>query len=313
MSATLTYQYVYFGYLGRHQRQPRSNPAGEFISLGLPSGSATLAVGTHFSVSPVDLPATLPVGGAVYTFAFVNVTGLVEGGMSSTDINDPPGGTVGNAPVNVLVVYVPPSGSGGGDDWGATIDAFDETTGTLVNNTFIIANPDNGETNDGNVNGFVDTTANTETITAIAHIIPSGLGGTVDAHFHKWVNFNNANPAINGLAVTAQKQTSPYLLAFYNNPKKIIIKDIIKEKDFIKEVLKDHKEYILDIPRKEIGDNWPIDPGGPVESGELQRINERMTRIENQLGEVVKGLSFIKQADRPDVGKNIAKGGNKSE
>ena len=309
MSATVTYQYVYFGYTGAHQRRPRLNPLGGFVSLNLQVGTETLLPDSPFSVSTVSLPSTLPGG---YTFAFVNVSGLREGGLMSTDVNSPPHGTAGDSPINVLVVYMPPGGPGGnGNDWGAVIDAFDETTGTLVSDLFITANPDNGQTNNGNIEGFVDTTNSAEAITAYHHITDS------DAYFNRWVDLSNPNNIIIGSTLNVAKKTTVYALAFYRNPK--IVK-IIKDKEFIKDHIKDTIKDIIKEnfkENKDIHDKVKLSPEiifgpGPVEISEVTNLIDRISKIEAGLNEVIKGMAFIKKEDRPAVGKDITKGRSKS-
>jgi hypothetical protein len=70
-------------------------------------------------------------------------------------------------------LYVPPLGgvgNGPSGSSGATIDSFDETTGSLFNDIFVSVAPDPGGalTTSGNNLGYVDTTKSQEAITAIS-------------------------------------------------------------------------------------------------------------------------------------------------
>jgi hypothetical protein len=113
----------------------------------------------------------------------------------------------------VLVVYLPFGGNGGHPptDFGATIDAFDESTNQLVSDTFVTASPDGGQTSSGNVDGWVDTTSNTEIIAAFQHITPT------NANFDKWVNLQQptSTQGIAGVDLTVNKGTNASALAFY--------------------------------------------------------------------------------------------------
>jgi hypothetical protein len=125
---------------------------------------------------------------------------------------------VQNSPIVVLAVYVPPPGVGGGPGSGATIDSFDETTGSLFNDTFVKVAPDvnNAETNQANVYGFVDTTTTAETITALSPTQPTGVD------FSRWLNLSG-NAGINGPALSAAKGANSISLAFYDAPPQVII------------------------------------------------------------------------------------------
>jgi len=320
---TLTYEYVYFAAGGSHTRQPRViNNYGGFTPIpGLNSaGSATLQTGTSFQISPAALPASELIAGVTYNFSFVNVSGLNQGGLNSFDHNvAPPAGTVGTTPVKVLVVYLPEGGPGGGGGSGAVIDAFDETTGSLVDDTFVAVStngsPDAGQTASGNVDGFVDTSSHSETITAISHIVPT------NANFHQWVNLGSpiALPAGNNLFVA--EGNTIYALAFYRNP---AAKTLFKDFKDLKEHIKEYKELVFDKHQifegpvkqqgkekdgKEIFEN-PGDQGYIGDPayfvGEINKLNEAVARLESKLEAGIRGEAFIKQADRPAVGKSIA-------
>src|SRR5271169_6663460 len=112
----VTYQYVYFS-SGPHQRQPRSGPGGFTVIETLPPYSA----GGNFAAG--KLPSTQPVGSDTYNFSFATVSGGLSlmppnvgevVGVSTFDPMKPPATVgIGNLPINVLVVYVPPPGNGG--------------------------------------------------------------------------------------------------------------------------------------------------------------------------------------------------------
>jgi len=183
---TATFDYVYFP-SGPHTRQPRSavGPGGFTLLQQIPP--LTLEPGSQFTATLA--PPTLTVGGKTYTFAFMNVSGgytSASGGVPigqfSTDASASPESVYAqDSPIVVLVVYIPVGGNGGVR--GATIDSFDETTGTLFDDTFVSVSPDptGTETTEGNVHGFVSTANSNETITALSPTSPS----LVD--FDQWV------------------------------------------------------------------------------------------------------------------------------
>ena len=109
---------------------------------------------------------------------------------------------MGTQPITVLAVYVPAGGgSGDGGGSGATIDSFDETTGSLFNDTFVSVSPDPGGTltKSGNVDGYVDTTSSAETITALSPTSPTGVD------FSRWVALAPPTIAGAGAALAVQK------------------------------------------------------------------------------------------------------------
>lgn len=211
---TLTYQYVYFA-SGPHTRQPRSasGPGGFSLIQTLPGG--TLTSGDTFVASPQ--PASQVVGGNTFPFSFMNVSGGKDGGVTSYSASAPPPSvTVASGNIVVLVVYAPEGGIGNGGGSGATIDSFDESTGSLFNDTFVTVSPDQGGTltKSGNVDGYVDTT-NAETITALSPTTPTGVD------FEHWLIFPNkvSNPA----ALAVGKGQSLQGLAFYRTPPPVVI------------------------------------------------------------------------------------------
>src|ERR1022692_3961735 len=313
----LTYKYVYYSISGAHTRQPRATNSSGFTPIpGLNSGgTATLQTGTQFQAISAD--PTHIANNVTYSFAFMSVSGCVEGGQVSFDCTTPPpAGTVGTADVTVLVVYLPP-GCGNGNGSGATIDAFDETTGNLVDDTFVTVStngsPDNPLTNSGNVDGYVDTTSNDETITALAYITPTG------ANFDKWRILNSGLTSPSGLAMIVKKGNSTNALAFYKRPNKFQKENILKE--HIKELDKVFfKESSFKVPQKLLGDKFK-DAKDMVEGGsfgnvgdpfyligdQLQKLNQKIADLETKLATLEKGKAFIKSEDRPAVGKTIAK------
>jgi hypothetical protein len=218
-SVTITYDYVYFGGGSGHTRQPRSSngPGGFTLIYELPGGTAD--AGNSFA--PGAQPPTLNYGGTSYDFAFMNVSGgtptgaTAPAGVTSFDPNTPPSPvTVGTAPIVVLVVYIPVGGVGGiATGSGAIIDSFDNTTGSLFSDAFVSVSPDpGGLTTAGNVDGYVDTSKATETITALSPTSPTGV------IFVGWVNFyppRTAKVQIAGAKLTVDQGTTAASLAFY--------------------------------------------------------------------------------------------------
>ena len=325
---TLTTQYVYFGSSGAHTRQPRATTSyGGFSPIpGLnPSGTATLTTGTPYQAGPVE-PA-LSIGGVDYSFAFQSVSGCTQGGLTSFVASTPPAvGTVGTAPVVVLVVYVPVGGNGNGDS-GAVIDAFNETTGSLVDNDFVSVSPDPGGTltTEANVDGWVDTSSSGFTITADHPNIGAYLTSPTNEVFDQWVDLTNPTPPtslVSGANLTPAKGVTVYALAFYKVPTVTKVWQDKPEKEYIKEKELDKrnpKENITEVPLKTItsegpfkgakenvenpGGLGPIGDPGEATAGELGRLSQRISRLEASLKETQKGKAFIKAVDRPPVGK----------
>ena len=206
----LTYEYVYFA-SGPHVRQPTrtaGGPGGFALIQSLSGG--TLTSGDTFIASPQ--PSSQEVEGQPYPFAFMNVSGGKNGGVTSFKASAPPPAVkVASADIVVLVVYAP-TGGGNGES-GATIDSFDDTAGRLFNDTFVTVTPDPGGslTKSGNVDGFVATT-NAETITALSPTTPTKVD------FEHWLTFPSTLSNSRELAV--KKGGSPLALAFYKAPPK---------------------------------------------------------------------------------------------
>jgi hypothetical protein len=219
--------YVYFQGGKSHTRRPRTDTAyGGLTPIDNLSGSFSLGTGT-FSPPPgwltptQTLPTTPP---TTLDLAFVNVAGGTDGGVTwyAGSTAPLPRITVGSAAVTVMIVYVPvdvPPGIGGGDS-GASIDAYDDTLGKLVDDLFITAVPDNGQTASGNTYGWVDTTTGNETITAYPVISPSGTDSDqASGIFERWVNLlRPQTPLATGTAFTAEKGQDYYAFAFYKAP-----------------------------------------------------------------------------------------------
>jgi hypothetical protein len=222
-AVTITYDYVYFGGGSSHTRQPRSStgPGGFTLIYSLPGGTAD--AGNTFG--PGAQPASLVNGGITYEFAFMNVSGGTPAGQTTssgvtsfTPSTPPPPVTVGTAPIVVLVVYIPVGGVGNGTGSGAIIDSFDNTTGQLFSDTFVSVSPDPGGpppplTKSGNVDGYVDTSKATETITALSPTSPTGVV------FAQWMNFypqGSPKVKIAGAALAVDQGTTSCALAFYN-------------------------------------------------------------------------------------------------
>jgi len=219
-TVSVSYNYVYFGSIGKHQRQPRTITSDGFTTISSQTGDQSA---TGLTFKPGQLPSKQMIGQATYNFSFVTITGgstTASGpptGVTSTDFMNPPSVVVQTAPIVVLVVYVPIGGPCTGPcppGSGATIDAFDETTGTLFNDTFVKVAPDSNDalTTSGNVYGYVDTTSSAETITAQTPTSPTGV------NFSRWVQLEPSAATASGAAFLVGKGVSSIALAFYDAP-----------------------------------------------------------------------------------------------
>ncbi len=230
---TTTTQYVYFASVGSHTRQPRTAPASAF--LGIPGVQATTPLSlVEGSTFQPDVPPSSFLGsdGNTYALAFLSVSGCIEGGSTWFPPVPPaaavptPTGTVGNANIVVLVVYVQLGGGGGGGGSAATIDAFDETLGSLVDDTFVsVADPDGtpnpAETTNGNVQGYVDTTDSAETIQALNPSLNYPSGTPTNRTFDKWgILYTDGATAVGAdpTQLIAAQGDDPYAFAFYKSP-----------------------------------------------------------------------------------------------
>jgi len=223
-TVSVTYNYVYFGSIGKHQRQPRTITSGGFTTISSQTGDQSA---TGLTFQPGQLPSKQMVGQQTFNFSFVTITGgstTANGpptGVTSTNAMSPPSVVVQTSPIVVLVVYVPTGGSCNGPcppGSGATIDAFDETTGSLFNDTFVKVAPDSGGVTMGaNVNGYVDTTNTAETMTALSPSTP--VDNTTPPNgdkFSRWVNLESTTATTNGNALSVGKGVSAIALAFYD-------------------------------------------------------------------------------------------------
>lgn len=103
-------------------------------------------------------------------------------------------------------------GNGGRGKSGATIDSFDETTGSLFNDIFVSVAPDptGALAASGNNMGFVDTSDSQEAITALS---PTSSGVVFD----QWRLLSPPGPD-KGNVLTVGKGDSVIALAFYKAP-----------------------------------------------------------------------------------------------
>jgi len=239
------YQYVYYEPLtvgGPVTRQNR-NPATSSKYLPIPGitvpSTNDLATGSTFT--PDVPPASYTDGsGNVYTFGFMNVSGCVGAGETSTDINNLPGSAtfspliVGSQVINILVLYInngAPGGGGGGPS--IYLDAFDETTGAFLDNFFVTSiSPDNTLTSNVNIYGSLAVMAVAETVLASSPPIdtpPPPFVPNSSAIFDKWVKLEgpSGNPVISGnsqsLVVGASTASDIAAFAFYKDPATVYI------------------------------------------------------------------------------------------
>lgn len=214
-----TFDYVYFPGGGPHSRQPRaSGNIRGFVPIPGESGPGPWAEQYHpFTFPPGSLPPTWIVDGLTYSFSFVNVSGGIGGGQTSFDRTAPPQPLVGASPIVVLAVYVYDVNSVPGPGVpGASIDAFDETKGILIDDDFVTVSPDANLSSSGNKLGWVPTIDNAETIAAYNHIVRNGAD-FVD--FENWVDLAIL-PSLPppGLDFKAAQGQSYNALAFYKSP-----------------------------------------------------------------------------------------------
>jgi hypothetical protein len=251
-------QYVSIQWAGGHTRQPRNTAATAAYTPipGAPSGPLQVipAAGDGFTVSPPQ-PITPPPN-VTYTFAFTSVSdGTSVGVISATPNPNPPLQFVaGNNPITILFVYVASGGGGKGTpDYGASIDAFNESIGNVVNNNFVTVtnDPSGNLTKTANVEGWVDTTDGAQTIIADNPNIGPYQSLPTNALFLNWLVIQTPTPAgvvITGPNLFVPEGVSVYALAVYYNPK--ALKEFKEHKDkeqkefkeVVKEVLKDFKD-----------------------------------------------------------------------
>jgi hypothetical protein len=297
---SLTIQYVYFGVSGAHTRQPRGiGSYGGFTPIPSlnPWPPQTVSSGSPCGAGPAD--PSLDIDSLMLTFAFMNVSGLVEGPRTSFVANmPPPPGHVGTDPIVILYVYVP-QGSNGGHS-GAVIDAFNASTNALVDNNFVTVTPDPSGTltTEANVQGWVDTQTSAPTIVADHPNIGSYLSSPTDALFDQWVDLANATPPaslISGANLTPGQGSSVYALAFYHNPAP-------KSKDYIEHLPSGYVlKQVSEIPKLKDSEQSGQGNVGDPEAirAELGNLNDRVAQLESVSQS--KGSAFIKTEDRPQV------------
>lgn len=235
------YQYVYYEPLnvGGPQTRQNRNPATSSKYLPVPGilvpSTNVLATGSTFT--PDVPPASYSHAGLTYNFGFMNVSGCVGAGETSTDIAHLPGTAplaplvVGDEVINILVVYIVHGGGGGGGGGaGIYLDAFNETTGAFLDNFFVSSiAPDNSLTSNVNVYGSLAVEPHAETLVAAGH--PINTPGVVNstAVFDKWVKLEGpaGNPVISGsslnLGVGASTPSDIAAFAFYKDRASVYI------------------------------------------------------------------------------------------
>ncbi|HTW36543.1 MAG TPA: hypothetical protein VMD53_18135 [Rhizomicrobium sp.] len=234
-TVNVTYDYVYLA-SGPHMRQPRSTGVNGFYPIQSNSGGQETP-NDKFTpgLPPCGLSAVshqLRHGIQVttvtnYMFMFMSLNGgsPTQAGnpaavQSFTCMGQPPSIYVENAPIQVLVVYTP-TGGGGGEDSGATIDSFNATAGVLFDDTFVSVAPDatGTLTTSGNTNGWVDTWNSAEEITALQPTIEWPTKNHRSDTFTDWVSSNGSgSTASTNPALAVNKEQSVTAIAFYNVP-----------------------------------------------------------------------------------------------
>jgi len=245
------YNYVYYEPLtvgGPVTRQNR-NPATSSKYLPIPGitvpSTNDLATGSTFT--PDVPPSTYTDGsGNTYNFGFMNVSGCVGAGETSTDYSNLPGSgsfaplIVGTQVINILVVYIVHGTGGGGGGPAIYLDAFDETTGAFLDNFFVNSiSPDSTLAPNVNVYGSLAVEAISETVEASTN--PLHTTGVADssAVFDKWVKLEgpSGNPVISGgsvdLVVGASTPSDITAFAFYKDPASVYITGGYQSPDII--------------------------------------------------------------------------------
>jgi hypothetical protein len=346
---TITVQYVTMFSVGKHGRQPRQGGSSGFTLItGAPTETLPVMVSSgSITTSPPPSPATWD--GVSYTYAFTSVS---DGTSASQAAIGPINFPVGGSDITILYVFIPPPGPpghGSGADYGATIDAFDTTTGSLVDNFFITqVNPDDASHDnqtEANQEGYVDTTGNTVTMVAYAPTIgPAGdttpMNAPTSAQFVQWLMVPAPVPTgvkATGPKLTVPKATSIYALALYYIPKpaketpekppgpeKHLEKFPPEKNETFDKIAQDNyksshlTEKQTDKPFVGEFSKTQTDSGGVglhgasaspsgVYAQQMHQLTRKITDLETKLATVLKGKAFIKEADRPVVGKPPAK------
>ena len=234
------YNYVYYEPLqvgGPVTRQNR-NPATSSKYLPVPGITvpATNDLAPDSIFTPDTPPQTYSDGVNTFNFGFMNVSGCVGAGETSTDYANLPGSAsfppliVGSQVINILVVYIIHGGGGGGGGVGIYLDAFDETTGAFLDNFFVTGiSPDGSLTSNVNVYGSLAVEPHAETI--VAATPPTNTPGVANslATFDKWVKLEGpaGNPVISGnsasMVVSGSTASDITAFAFYKEPASVYI------------------------------------------------------------------------------------------
>jgi hypothetical protein len=237
------YNYVYYEPLqvgGPVTRQNR-NPATSSKYLPVPGitvpSTNDLATGSMFN--PDTPPKSfIDSNNNEYTFGFMTVSGCVGAGETSSEYGQWPGSgsfpplIVGTQVINILVMYINNGapGIGGNGGPGIYLDAFDETTGTFLDNFFVTSiNPDNSLTSNVNVYGSLAVEPRAETVLASSPPINTPAVANSLANFDKWVALEGptGNPVITGnspsMVVGASTPGNITAFAFYKDPASVYI------------------------------------------------------------------------------------------
>jgi len=221
-------------------RQPRSAMGGKFVTIPGTSYSPDpdlVPPLVNVSTAPqqkLEITSGTPPTTATYALAFVNVSGGADGGISVFPDTNGTMPTFIQVPVqtppqdiNVVNVYFPVGGSSCPPNkvcnTAASIDEFRETSGGLINDTFVnVFTPptstqaDSALTKTANVNGEVDTTNNNVRINALNPPVAyqaTPTGGVFD----KWVTGPGGKIGTNAQDLDVSKQTNDYALALYSS------------------------------------------------------------------------------------------------
>ena len=230
---TLTIQHVSY-----HPPYPSLREGRDVSSTGgfnlLEATTSAIEADHAFQFDLNLIKQTLIKDGRTFTLSFVNITGLAGGPLTWIDHSAAPKPAMtGTANVTARIVYLseflPKNPAGNGGAW---IDAFDESTGSLVNNDFVNVDPNSqNETDNGNVQGYVPSAEEIEKypppadydiikVTAYPHItLDPDDPGTVNASFVEWVNMNPGVRSIQpeGSSFVAPREHTSVMLAFYKS------------------------------------------------------------------------------------------------
>ena len=212
MSITITTKYIVYDHNGtgvRHHHYTDQNTVHDFP----PQSAAENEAGDRTASAPDKYPFGQ---GPDLNFAFMSINGAKDGNMLYTTAGDYPY-HVGTQNIDILVVYAPASGIGGGGP-GIWVDAFNVNTGSLSDDINFISvltpptnTPDAAKTFEANQEGDVSSAA-PEYIVASATID----GGVP---FIEWKQIIPAQSIVNSKDFNlAQNETSEIWIAFYQSP-----------------------------------------------------------------------------------------------